>query len=1010
MLARLKSRKDRSECRPLRDFLIHLGFILCLIMLINLRFTCLFVLFIGLGSLSLNAQSLYSRHYTISDGLPHNTVFNTFQDRQGFIWMCTDDGLARFDGKNMKVYQKEEGFESSFIINMTEREDGRKFISTWKGGLYILENEKLTKLPTTGFVDINSSKVFYKHDSLLYSRQPYTFSIFKKKGNKWESSILRPHFKDNQLVMNANPNILEGEYDLLYPFTVHVANNTVYLWNILTGLFVWDEATSRLNRIHQDIIGERKVTAFHLDSQNNKWLAVKGKGILKIAPDHHFQWFTEEIPEHKIFNIYSSDYEPKIAFNTSIDGSTEDNMYLFDYQKGILTDLKKELSFTTSPSSFMFDRDGNYWMTTIGEGVYWILNRPYDYYSFSEAKYVHDIIQGDEHNFWVATKSGGYQLNHQNRTVSKYFNKKPVRIVFQHPSSTQPYFSILHSLYAGAKSLVVKQAIYAKPILYKEQQIIGANYNYIVLIDLARKTNKRLFQLNLQGSRRINNILLRDSTLWAASEQGLWKFRLHDEDSLQLIMEQHYIATSNMPSDICYDIKPDAEGVLWVATDRGLASIKNGQLQKVSNFPTIRCLEILIDHRNNLWVATPNGLIHYDRKKYILFQEETGLLANDVNCILEDNKQQLWIGSTKGLTVIDNKSLPVLSKAPTLFFQIPNKIQFTNTEKIRLDFSALNYESPNSTQYRYRLNNRKWQYTTNSFIEYNALTADEYHFEIQAKKTNSVWSVPQRFHFRTVAPWYLHPVVIFLEVLLFVALVIWIARARIIKATTVSKRLRSEIDQRILMEKQLAEVRNQIARDFHDEMGNKLASITVLSNLISFKLANPSEDIAELLNKIEQSSKQLYRGTKDFIWSIDTKSDNVMELFTYLRDFGETFYQPIEMDFYVETKEFEKFEHSQLPLHWSRQIVLIFKEAMTNVAKYAESKAVWFHFELVGDQLMICLKDNGKGFDLKNKKTGHGLRNMKERAARIACELEIISTNEGTEVRFYGNMGTKPKL
>ena len=170
------------------------------------------------------------------------------------------------------------------------------------------------------------------------------------------------------------------------------------------------------------------------------------------------------------------------------------------------------------------------------------------------------------------------------------------------------------------------------------------------------------------------------------------------------------------------------------------------------------------------------------------------------------------------------------------------------------------------------------------------------------------------------------------------------------------------------MEKQLAEVRNQIARDFHDEMGNKLASITVLSNLIGFKLEKPAPDIAELLIKIEQSSKQLYSGTKDFIWSIDTKSDNVMELFTYLRDFGESFYQPLEINFYVETDGFELFDTVKLPLHWSRQVVLIFKEAMTNVAKYAKCDSVWFYFSLKEEKLKIYLKDNGVGFNMGNDK------------------------------------------
>lgn len=208
--------------------------------------------------------------------------------------------------------------------------------------------------------------------------------------------------------------------------------------------------------------------------------------------------------------------------------------------------------------------------------------------------------------------------------------------------------------------------------------------------------------------------------------------------------------------------------------------------------------------------------------------------------------------------------------------------------------------------------------------------------------------------------------------------------------------LQKSIEKREKIEKELEIVRDNIAKDFHDDLGNKLARITVLSDYMIQSKANKSkDDILSALKRIKSDSDILYKGTRDFMFSLKAKSDYAEELFTYLSDFGEDFFQSFDIDFYVE-KELDS--NLKLPYYWNRQIIMIFKEAMTNAAKYSKATEVKLIMILDDKRLNIVFKDNGLGFDLNEVSNKNGLSNMQVRAEKINAILSIESTNNGTEI------------
>ncbi|TAF77717.1 MAG: hypothetical protein EAZ53_01805 [Bacteroidetes bacterium] len=200
---------------------------------------------------------------------------------------------------------------------------------------------------------------------------------------------------------------------------------------------------------------------------------------------------------------------------------------------------------------------------------------------------------------------------------------------------------------------------------------------------------------------------------------------------------------------------------------------------------------------------------------------------------------------------------------------------------------------------------------------------------------------------------------------------------------------------------EISALRSSLAKDFHDEMGNKLAGISVLSQMLAKKFNDKFDnETIVALETIQTRSNELLLGTKDFIWSIDVKSDYVTHLGLFIRNFGEDFFSKLNISFSYQS---EISEDSTLRVNVSsgRQIVNIFKEAMTNVAKHADANEVSFVISINKNTIVFTMKDNGKGFEIE-KVSKNGIFNMKDRTEQIKSKISIVSEhNKGTRIELH---------
>ncbi|OOQ59647.1 sensor histidine kinase [Mucilaginibacter pedocola] len=189
---------------------------------------------------------------------------------------------------------------------------------------------------------------------------------------------------------------------------------------------------------------------------------------------------------------------------------------------------------------------------------------------------------------------------------------------------------------------------------------------------------------------------------------------------------------------------------------------------------------------------------------------------------------------------------------------------------------------------------------------------------------------------------------------------------------------------------QLNNMRESIATDFHDETGNMLSAITRQAALLKQKLAGQAE-VQPVIEHIIRNSNNLYASSKDFLWHLNHNSDDPLELFNYLTGYGQTFYNQFDIAF---SSKGTDVKLTMLSPSAALNIIYIFKEAMTNVAKHADATEVWFEMGLYGDTIRYSLQDNGRWKEPDTDANHFGLENMKRRCQKngFVCKISTEPT------------------
>jgi signal transduction histidine kinase len=437
---------------------------------------------------------------------------------------------------------------------------------------------------------------------------------------------------------------------------------------------------------------------------------------------------------------------------------------------------------------------------------------------------------------------------------------------------------------------------------------------------------------------------------------------------------------------------------------------------------------LLIDDEGKIWAGTGCGIDKLSFSSYGQFTIRSygpsdGLIGaeSNANASYQDSTGKLWFGTTKGLFQLDrekerkHKITPFVilnelhlfsttiepkqfSDSTIPFTNLPYKPKFKhNQNSLSFAYRAICLSAPDKITYKYKLEgiDKEFVETKITTVAYNQLNPGTYTFIVYASDEDGNWHDNAfTYSFTIEAVFYQ---TIWFKIIAFSLLISGVAY--VIYRYSSQKELQRQRDMRLREEEQ-NKVRQRTAQDFHDEIGNKITRINLLTMMAEKKAGN-NTDVQAVLQQIRQNTQSLYHGSKDIIWALQKESQYLKEALLRIQQNAIALLNETGIKLIIE-EEPPIQEDIQMPLDYGRNLTLIFKEAINNAIKYSQATQLILRFyEDIDNSIVLELEDNGIGFDTDNANAGNGLDNMQHRAQAIKGKFTIHSlAGIGTLIRL----------
>ncbi|MCB9306348.1 MAG: hypothetical protein H6565_07100 [Lewinellaceae bacterium] len=183
------------------------------------------------------------------------------------------------------------------------------------------------------------------------------------------------------------------------------------------------------------------------------------------------------------------------------------------------------------------------------------------------------------------------------------------------------------------------------------------------------------------------------------------------------------------------------------------------------------------------------------------------------------------------------------------------------------------------------------------------------------------------------------------------------------------------------------QVKDQIARDLHDDVAASMSSIRILSQVAHSQLAQKAPEAAPILGQISRNAQATLESISDLIWAVKPNADYLNDMADRMREYAVRVLDAKDIDYQMDIPR--NLPMRNLDISTRRNVYLIFKEAVNNAVKYSDCSRMDISLHVTEERLMLRIADNGKGFDTRTVERGNGLNNMLKRAADICGELTL---------------------
>jgi len=933
------------------------------------------------------------KRFTLQDGLAGNLVRRIYQDKNGFIWIATWEGVSKYDGNRFTNFTRADGLSFSLVNDLYEAPDGKLFVALNNGSTQLIINDKVQKEEV---FKNNTIERFVRMDSGEIIVLTGRMGVMKFNGSKLSPVSSPMMLADGSILPVADSLFLLSSPDNL---TLHLLNSRF------------------------EIVGQypAPVSVYSLvrDSDNRILAAcANGLKIVTVDPQHHKirldtpqEFLQSSLLSSIMIHSILEDEQKNMWFGT------REGLVLLEANGSIQKFTKAEGLPDDNIFCLFEDKDKNIWIGT-AQGVARIGNPGrLKYWTSQDGLQTHQNgIVKKGHEYLLSSESG----------VQKIIQGSNQLISLSTPRKASFF---LHKYRGSIISLSASEKGYISSVDFKNNRVkdsfaftlpwtrnwypLAVNDNGTIVMGTGNGLigfyRGRLW-MDTVITGLIYCVLLDDSILWVGTNsKGLYKIRLHDNDGVRLSGHERFAA---MPDTMIRSIYKDSKGDLWVGTRyngvyriSGLQSntyeIEQFDKQRGLVSDWVRC--IAEDKKHNIWVGTYSGVdkLIEEKKGWRIFNfSKLNNLSGVVNAILPDDETgRVWVGMDNGLASVADAGYDTLSPRPVHITRIQTSMDkfhsFLPAEQptltlpysinaISFDFTSARYINENEMRYSYRLlgtGDTAWTVAAPQHsVSYASLQPGNYRFEAKVLGWNGEWSESAYYLFSVKPP--------FWKTWWFVACVI----------SSFALLLYLLYRYRINQLKKVQQVRNGIASDLHDNIGSTLTNISLLTELSKRNSRQP-EKAEAYLDRIREEIDASGEALDDIIWSVNTKNDTLQEIAARLRRYAAELFDArnIQYDLQMEPTIAGK----KILMEQRRDLLLIFKEALNNIQKHASATSVSILLLLENERVRLLITDNGKGFDTNKPTDRNGISNIKARVKKWKGTIEIHSDDKtGTSINI----------
>ena len=952
-------------------------------------------------------------NWTTEQGLPQNAIYSITQTHDGYLWVATLDGVARFDGVRFTIFDRgtAKGLVSNRCTALFEDTDGTLWIGTedsgvmrYRAGVFTAAINKEQGLPSNQVEEIQSDG----NDGLLISTPAGLV--------RWRAGKILSFHEGRRNFIGRSGTRRQLNED---------------------GLQHWPAGQSSAQFIPLPDFKPfgKNLAKFYEDRDGNLWIGVSGAGIYRVTDNGATLYAEPAVPRERVFIVIYQDQAGTMWFGTQEAG-------LLSFRDGQFRRYTTADGLSSNSIQSMFqDREGSLWVGTSNHGLMRLSQQFLKTYSTSDGMIdnnIYPILQDRGGRIWIGTRGvsvfdGQGFINYDKKDGLLKHN---VQALAEDATggiwigAIDGLFRFQNGSFQDYTSLVGSRTIYA---IHQDRNgtfWFGTNNGLFKWQDgVVRPLTA---QQGLPGDNIKSIQETRDGSLWVGTYSGLVRFRNGEIKT--------YTAADGLAGNRVRSIYEDADGVLWIGTyDDGLSRFSGGRFfnYKIEHgLYNNGVFQILEDARGNFWISCNRGIYRVAKQELndfaagkikgvnsVAYGKQDGMLNIECNggrypAGVKAADGKLWFPTQEGVVVIDPTATPMNPLPPPVAiesvliehlnfpFQTQSVVMQPRQNNLEINYAGLSFIRSAQVRFKYQLvgQDPNWvEAGTKRSVNYSYLRPGSYTFKVVAANSDGIWNIEGAQLLVTVLPafyqtWWFRVLAV-LGVFGGIGLIF---KKRLDRAHA-ARRAQEEFSRR-LIDSQEAE-RKRIARELHDGLGQDLL---VIKNWVAFGQAtleagNPAR---ETLNEISVATSQAVENCRELAYDLRPHQMDYIGLTEALRAMIGKVGQASGLRIETQLDDLT----GTLPKEAEINLFRIVQESLNNIVKHAratEALVVVRHEFGNGNgespRVVVEIHDNGCGFDpaaLAQKSRGMGLSGITERAQMLGGTA-LIDSAPGRGVTVY---------